>query len=91
VAAAHRRALVTGVVSVAPNTYVVGVERGEGLMVVHQLVRRRGREVPMSMRSGGSLRRRPCSRQDRATTTLATSRAAPARRATAWPWRPTFS
>lgn len=45
-AAAHRRALVTGVVSVAPNTYVVGVERGEGLMVVHQLVCRRGREVP---------------------------------------------
>lgn len=48
-AAAARRALVTGVVSVAPNTYVVGIERGEGCMLVHQLVRRPGGEVPKSM------------------------------------------
>jgi multisubunit Na+/H+ antiporter MnhE subunit len=48
-AAAARTALVTGVLSVAPNTYVVGVERGEGLMLVHQLVRRPGGEVPRSM------------------------------------------
>ena len=48
-AAAARRALVTGVVSVTPNTYVVGVERGEGFMLVHQLVRRPGGEVPSSM------------------------------------------
>jgi multisubunit Na+/H+ antiporter MnhE subunit len=45
-AATTRTALVTGVVSVAPNTYVVGVERGEGAMLVHQLVRRPGGEVP---------------------------------------------
>ena len=48
-AAAARRALVTGVASLAPNTYVVGVERGEGFMLVHQLVRRPGGEVPRSM------------------------------------------
>jgi multisubunit Na+/H+ antiporter MnhE subunit len=48
-AAAARRALVTGVASIAPNTYVVGVERGEGAMLVHQLVRRPGGEVPSSM------------------------------------------
>ncbi|HZD72928.1 MAG TPA: Na+/H+ antiporter subunit E [Actinomycetota bacterium] len=48
-AAAARRALVTGVVSLVPNTYVVGVERGEGAMLVHQLVRRRGGEVPSGM------------------------------------------
>jgi multisubunit Na+/H+ antiporter MnhE subunit len=48
-AAAARRALVTGVVSVAPNTYVVGIERDEGVMLIHQLVRRTGAEVPPSM------------------------------------------
>jgi multisubunit Na+/H+ antiporter MnhE subunit len=48
-AAAARTALVTGVVSLAPNTYVVGVERGEGCMLVHQLVRQVGGEVPASM------------------------------------------
>ncbi|HZD74885.1 MAG TPA: Na+/H+ antiporter subunit E [Actinomycetota bacterium] len=48
-AAAARRALVTGVVSLTPNTYVVGVERGEGAMLVHQLVRRHGGEVPNGM------------------------------------------
>jgi multisubunit Na+/H+ antiporter MnhE subunit len=47
--AAARTALATGAASVAPNTYVVGVERGEGLILVHQLVRRPGGEVPRSM------------------------------------------
>jgi multisubunit Na+/H+ antiporter MnhE subunit len=47
-AAAARSALVTAVASVAPNTYVVGVERGEGSMLVHQLVRHPGGEVPSS-------------------------------------------
>ncbi len=47
--AAARGALVTGLVSVAPNTYVVGIERNEGFMLVHQLARRRGGEVPGSM------------------------------------------
>ncbi len=47
--AAARSALVTGLVSVAPNTYVVGIERNEGFMLVHQLARRRGGEVPGSM------------------------------------------
>jgi multisubunit Na+/H+ antiporter MnhE subunit len=48
-AAAARRALVTSVVSLAPNTYVVGIEGDEGVMLVHQLVRRTGGEVPPSM------------------------------------------
>jgi multisubunit Na+/H+ antiporter MnhE subunit len=48
---AARRALVTGVLSVTPNTYVVGIEQGEGTMLVHQLVRRAGDEVPRSMLS----------------------------------------
>ena len=48
-AAAARTALVTGVASIAPNTYVVGVERGEGLVLVHQLVRRPGGVVPRRM------------------------------------------
>ena len=47
--AAARRALVTGSVSITPNTYVVGIERGEGVMLVHQLVRRPGELPPRSM------------------------------------------
>jgi multisubunit Na+/H+ antiporter MnhE subunit len=47
-AATARRALVTSVASIAPNTYVVGVEGDEGAMLVHQLVHRHGGEVPPS-------------------------------------------
>jgi len=43
---AARRALVTGVASLAPNTYVVGIE--SGAVLVHQLVRRQGGEIPAS-------------------------------------------
>lgn len=43
---AARRALVTGVISLAPNSYVVGVERDEGCMLVHQLVRTQEEIVP---------------------------------------------
>jgi multisubunit Na+/H+ antiporter MnhE subunit len=46
---AARTAMVTGIASIAPNTYVVGVERGEGTILVHQLARRRGGEIPASM------------------------------------------
>jgi multisubunit Na+/H+ antiporter MnhE subunit len=46
---AARRALVTAVCSVAPNTVVVGVEGGEGEMLVHQLVPEPGSPVPPSM------------------------------------------
>ncbi len=48
-AAAARRALVTSVVSLTPNTYVVGIEGDEGAVLVHQLVRRTGDEIPRSM------------------------------------------
>jgi hypothetical protein len=48
-AAAARRALATAVVSLTPNTYVVGVEGNEGAALVHQLVRRPGGEIPQSM------------------------------------------
>lgn len=41
-----RRALVTGVISIAPNSYVVGIERDEGCMLVHQLVRTEEEIVP---------------------------------------------
>jgi multisubunit Na+/H+ antiporter MnhE subunit len=44
-----RRALVTGCASISPNTYVVGIEGDEGAVLVHQLVRRVGGEVPQSM------------------------------------------
>ena len=47
--AAARRALVTALVSVAPNTVVVGVEGAEGEMLVHQLVPEPGSPVPPSM------------------------------------------
>ena len=46
---AARRALVTVLVSVAPNTVVVGVEGDEGEMLVHQLVPEPGSPVPPSM------------------------------------------
>jgi multisubunit Na+/H+ antiporter MnhE subunit len=48
-AAAARRALVTSVVSITPNTYVVGIEGEEGTILIHQLVPRVGGEVPSSM------------------------------------------
>ena len=46
---AARRAVVTALVSVAPNTVVVGIEGGEGEMRVHQLVPEPGSPVPPSM------------------------------------------
>ena len=46
---AARRAVVTALVSVAPNTVVVGIEGGEGEMLVHQLVPEPGSPVPPSM------------------------------------------
>jgi multisubunit Na+/H+ antiporter MnhE subunit len=46
---AGRRALVTALVSVAPNTVVVGVEGQGGEMLVHQLVPEPGSPVPPSM------------------------------------------
>jgi len=46
---AARRALATALVSVAPNTVVVGVEGAEGEMLVHQLVPEPGSPVPPSM------------------------------------------
>jgi multisubunit Na+/H+ antiporter MnhE subunit len=46
---AARRALVTGVVSLTPNTYVVGVEGDDGSVLVHQLVAEPGNPIPPSM------------------------------------------
>jgi multisubunit Na+/H+ antiporter MnhE subunit len=46
---AGRRALVTALVSVAPNTVVVGVEGAGGEMLIHQLVPEPGSPVPPSM------------------------------------------
>ncbi|MET0478259.1 MAG: Na+/H+ antiporter subunit E [Actinomycetota bacterium] len=46
---AARRALATALVSVAPNTVVVGVEGADGEMLVHQLVPEPGSPVPPSM------------------------------------------
>lgn len=43
------RALVTTAVSLSPGTYVVGIEGGEGVMVVHQLPAGPGSLVPPSM------------------------------------------
>jgi multisubunit Na+/H+ antiporter MnhE subunit len=54
--AAGRRALVTVVASAAPNTVVVGVEGGEGEMLVHQLVPEPGSPVPPSMLEDGGER-----------------------------------
>ena len=44
-----RRALVTVLASVAPNTVVVGVEGDEGELLVHELVPQPGSPVPPSM------------------------------------------
>ena len=46
---AGRRALVTALVSVAPNTVVVGVEGAGGEMLIHQLVPEPGSPVPPRM------------------------------------------
>ena len=46
---AARRALATALVSVAPNTVVVGIEGAEGELLVHQLVPEPGSPVPPSM------------------------------------------
>jgi multisubunit Na+/H+ antiporter MnhE subunit len=35
---AARRALLTAAISATPNTYVVGIDRDRGMMIVHQLV-----------------------------------------------------
>ena len=51
---AARRAVATALVSVAPNTVVVGIEGGEGEMLVHQLVPEPGSPVPPSMLEEGS-------------------------------------
>ena len=51
---AARRAVVTALVSVAPNTVVVGIEGGGGEMLVHQLVPEPGSPVPPSMLEEGS-------------------------------------
>ena len=45
---AGRRALVTGFVSLTPNTYVVGIE-DDGVMLVHQLGTDQANPVPPSM------------------------------------------
>jgi multisubunit Na+/H+ antiporter MnhE subunit len=47
-----RKALVTAAVSVTPNTYVVGIEGEEGVMLIHQLVPDDGSPVPPSMLAG---------------------------------------
>jgi multisubunit Na+/H+ antiporter MnhE subunit len=46
---AGRRALVTGIVSLAPNTYVVGIEGDEGFALLHQLVPGPADPIPRSM------------------------------------------
>jgi multisubunit Na+/H+ antiporter MnhE subunit len=46
---AARRALVTGAVSLTPNTYVVGIEGDEGFALVHQLVPGPANPIPRSM------------------------------------------
>jgi multisubunit Na+/H+ antiporter MnhE subunit len=51
---AARRALVTGFVSLAPNTYVVGIEGDQGAMLVHQLVPEPGSPIPPSMLEDGA-------------------------------------
>jgi multisubunit Na+/H+ antiporter MnhE subunit len=47
-----RKALVTTAVSVAGNTYVVGIEGEEGVMLIHQLVPGDDIPVPPSMLAG---------------------------------------
>jgi multisubunit Na+/H+ antiporter MnhE subunit len=51
---AARRTLVTGVVSLAPNTYVVGIEGEEGVVLVHQLVHDPASPIPPSMLEEGA-------------------------------------
>jgi multisubunit Na+/H+ antiporter MnhE subunit len=46
---AGRRALVTAVVSLTPNTYVVGIEGDEGFALLHQLVPGPADPIPRSM------------------------------------------
>jgi multisubunit Na+/H+ antiporter MnhE subunit len=46
---AARRALVTAIVSLTPDTYVVGIEGDEGLILVHQLLSEPGSPLPPSM------------------------------------------
>jgi multisubunit Na+/H+ antiporter MnhE subunit len=47
--AAGRRALITAAITITPNTYVVGIDAGRKLILVHQLVpaprSRAGREI----------------------------------------------
>jgi multisubunit Na+/H+ antiporter MnhE subunit len=50
---AARRALVTSLVSLTPNTYVVGVEGDEGAMLVHQLVPEPGPVPPSLLERAG--------------------------------------
>ena len=45
---AARRALVTGAVSLTPNTYVVGIE-DDGMLLIHQLGTDQANPVPPSM------------------------------------------
>jgi multisubunit Na+/H+ antiporter MnhE subunit len=52
---AARRALVTSVVSLTPNTYVVGIEGDDGMMLVHQLVPEPGSPVPASLVETGEV------------------------------------
>jgi multisubunit Na+/H+ antiporter MnhE subunit len=40
-----RRVLLVGGRSVAPNTFVAGIDRDRGTMLVHQLVVNEGREI----------------------------------------------
>jgi multisubunit Na+/H+ antiporter MnhE subunit len=44
-----RRALVTIALSLAPNTYVIGIEGSDRAMLIHQLLPRPGSPVPASM------------------------------------------
>jgi multisubunit Na+/H+ antiporter MnhE subunit len=44
-----RKALVTIALSLAPNTYVIGIEGSDRAMLIHQLLPRPGSPVPASM------------------------------------------
>jgi multisubunit Na+/H+ antiporter MnhE subunit len=44
-AGATRRVLLVGGRSVAPNTFVAGIDKDRGVMIVHQLVVNEGREA----------------------------------------------
>lgn len=45
-AGATRRVLLVGARSLAPNTFVAGIDKRRGVMIVHQLVVNQGREAP---------------------------------------------